>query len=266
MKKNQAPAVHIAPEHQSAPALTWADKEVLKAAEEISSGQFQVDLSDGEFFDAGPTQYLAQHPRVLEMMEKLKLETREAKNTQEMIEKTQMLHEMNERASQESQWDGQGRWIGKENEEMRIGKILTPFEFMDKLRAVIGHKRVLLNRFSVHGRCALLTPSNEPSATNLIVLPGQLEPPKKTKADEFAQVGTLQYPCGTEWMVMRIDEFGCPTTAKYLGWRTALLSMIMLGVITEKEAHKAFPLKEGPASKWYRQQLYYFRNRKEVTN
>jgi hypothetical protein len=60
-------------------------------------------------------------------------------------------------------------------------------------------------------------------------------------------------------MVMRFDEYGVPTTAKYLGWRTALLSMIRLNVITEKEANKAFPLGNGPASSWYREQLFIFR-------
>ena len=38
---------------------------------------------------------------------------------------------------------------------------------------------------------------------------------------EFLRVATLQWPLGTEWMVMNFNEFGVPTTAKYLGWRTA---------------------------------------------
>ena len=74
------------------------------------------------------------------------------------------------------------------------------------------------------------------------------------------QVATLQWPLGTEWMQMHFNEYGVPTTAKFLGWRTALLSMIMLRVITEQEAHKAFPVTPNPASLWYRAQLYQIRN------
>jgi hypothetical protein len=62
-------------------------------------------------------------------------------------------------------------------------------------------------------------------------------------------------------MVPRFDEYGVPKNAKYLGWRTALLSMIDLHVITAKEAHTAFPLSEGPAGAWYREQLFRIRNR-----
>ncbi len=259
-EENKAPAVHIAPEHQSAPAETWADKEVAKAAEEIRAGQFVPDMSTGEFFDCGPTQYLAQHPRVQEALRRLESEKRDAKSSQEGLEKAEMLHEMNERASKRNQWDGQGRWIGAENEEMRLGTILTPFQFMDRLRRVIGETRVQLNRFAVLKRVALLAP--ETAERPLIIVPGAPKP----AAPGFVQVGTLQWPCGSEWMVMRFDEYGVPVSAKYLGWRTALLSMIQLGVITEKEAHKAFPLGSGPAAEWYRQQLHMMRNEKGVVN
>jgi hypothetical protein len=147
---------------------------------------------------------------------------------------------MNERAQKADQWDGQGRWIGKENEEMRVVNIMTPFTFVQKLYASgIPESRVQLNTFAVAKRAALL-------AWELDLMKGERKQ---------VQVGTLQYPCGPEWMVMRFNEYGVPTTAKYLGWRTALLSMITLGVLTEKEAHKAFPLGEGPASAWYREQL-----------
>lgn len=255
-----APSVHIAPEHQSAPAETWADKEVAKAAEEIRTGQFVPNLEETEYFDCGPTQLLAQHPRVQEALARLELEKRDSKNSQEQLEKTQMLYELNERLSAANQWDGQGRWLGKENEEMRYGLILTPFQFMDRLEKVIGEKRIFLSPYAVMKRVAIKAPSRE--SKRLIILPGVPEPPK----DGLVQVGTLQYPCSTEWMIMRFDEYGVPTTAKYLGWRTALLSMIQLEVISEKEAHKAFPLGTGPASSWYREQLFIMRGKRGVTN
>jgi hypothetical protein len=81
---------------------------------------------------------------------------------------------------------------------------------------------------------------------------------------EFLRVGTLQAPLGTEWMMMGFDEFGVPTSAKYVGWRTALLTMVRARVITEEEAHKAFPVGSGPAAQWYLEQLYMRRNGETV--
>ena len=214
---------------------------------------------------------------------------------EEAIEKAQMLHEINENLQKADQWDGQGRWIGKENEEMRMGQLLQPAEFMKRLWSVIGENRVQINRYAVEGRVALLV--DDPEATRSYLHTAAPAPEydriirnaeARSSGEEFkklmvklersfaatesaryipppelagkAQVATLQWPVGTEWMVMRINEYGVPTSAKYLGWRTALLSMIMLGIITEQEAHKAFPVQATAASLWYRAQLYHWRN------
>lgn len=83
----------------------------------------------------------------------------------------------------------------------------------------------------------------------------------------YLMVATLQWPASTEWMIMRFNEYGVPTTPKFLGWRTALLAMIRAGTITEKEAEKAFPIPSTPAAEWYRQQLFEWRNhRVELVN
>lgn len=275
-----APAIHIAPEHQSAPKKSWADIEVEKAAEEIRTGQFKPVVDEDDLLTVGlqrgtlpgspldidmrataDSLALAQHPRVQAALERLEREQRDAKSSQEMIEKSQMLFELNEAASQANQWDGQGRWLGRENEEMRIGLILTPFQFMERLERVIGPGKVQLNRYAVLKRVALLAPARA-CERPLILLPGQAEP----RADGMQQVGTLQWPCSSEWMVMNFDAYGVPTTAKYLGWRTALLSLIQLDVISEKQAHKAFPLGSGPAASWYKQQLQIFRSQKGRVN
>lgn len=81
---------------------------------------------------------------------------------------------------------------------------------------------------------------------------------------EFLRVGTLQAPLGTEWMIMGFDEFGVPTSAKYVGWRTALLTMVRARAITEEEAHRAFPVGSGPAADWYMEQLFMQRNGQTV--
>jgi hypothetical protein len=285
-KKLVSPALHIPREHQSAPAEHWADKEVAKAAEEIRTGQFTPVLEEDDFLAVGlqrgaavsdpaklggaeklalidqtlDSMALAQHPRVKAALARLETEKREARSSQELAEKAQMLFELNARSAQANQWDGQGRWMGRENEEMRIINILTPFQFLQRLEKVIGAGRVYLNRYAVSKRVALLAPDN--GEKRIILLPSE----KRTDDQGLVQVGTLQYPCGPEWMVPRFDEYGVPTTAKYLGWRTALLSMIDLRVISEKEAHKTFPLASGPASTWYRQQLYEIRGRYGVMN
>jgi hypothetical protein len=88
----------------------------------------------------------------------------------------------------------------------------------------------------------------------------------ETEIPEFLRVGTLQAPLGTEWMIMNFDEFGVPTSAKYTGWRTALLTMVRANAITEEEAHRAFPVGSGPAADWYLEQLYMRRAGRLVVN
>ena len=48
--------------------------------------------------------------------------------------------------------------------------------------------------------------------------------------------------------------------------RTALLTMIRAGCITEREAHKAFPVGTSHAADWYRQQLQELRNQGKTVN
>ena len=295
-EEQEAPSVIIPVEHQSAPAEHWMIDEVRKAAEEIESGKFKPELAADDYFYSGPEQLIAMHPRVQEAMARFEQEIPKAKNTQEAIEKAQMLHEINENLQAGDKWDGQGRWIGKENEEMRQGELLTPVEFVRRLWDVVGENRVQINRFAVLGRVALLVDepdydeskfykppiigssemlirtaekalSKESFKQRMTMLEAsfskaesaQYTPPDYLKGK--AQVATLQHPLGTEWMVMKFDSYGVPQHAKFLGWRTALMSMMMLGVITEEEAHKAFPLKHlNAASLWYRAQLYAMRN------
>lgn len=291
----EAPNVIIAPEHQSAPKEHWMTDELRKAAEEIDSGQFTPTLADDDYFYYGPEQLLAQHPRIQEALDRLQQEVSTARNSQEALEKAQMIHEINENMQKPDQWDGQQRWIGKENEEMRMGELLDPITFMRRLWAVTGENRVQINQYAVLGRVALLVDSPEDTRSHLYAAAPVPEYDRiirdtetRSSGDDFKrlmkkleasfsaaesaryipppelagkrQVATLQWPIGTEWMVVKINEYGVPTYAKFLGWRTALLSLIMLGIITENEAHKAFPVKANPASLWYRAQLYHWRN------
>lgn len=326
---SSAPTVIIPKEHQSAPKKDELDKAMETAAEEISSGQFrpqdeelpfrialrsgigaaaQMSGSVQDFIDTEASLDLSQHPAVMEAMVKLEQQRDTARNSQEYLEKSQMLWELTETAKRKDKWDGQERWQGQENEDARIGVILTPLQFMERLERVIGKGRVMVCRWGQKdignpntGRVALLVRAPQEHNPLMVsdnrtlpllmekrrleqefVAVRDVEKRKRALAHikaleqqientqsehglmeefkDYMQVGTLQWPCSSEWMVMNFDEFGVPTTAKYLGWRTALLSMIRLGVITEKEAHKAFPVGSGPVSAWYRQQLYEWRH------
>ena len=194
------------------------------------------------------------------MLVRLEQEKLTAKTSEEKMEKAQILHEMNERVARKNCWDGQGRWIGKEAEEMRMVNILTWKQWLQRLEHVIGEGRIFINRYAVAGRCAVLVPNSAYNRNLIISLGGESE-----KDAPYLPVATIQ-PVSPEWMVMRFSEYGEPTCPKYLGWRTALLCLIDKKIITEKEAHTAFPLTLGPASEWYRQQLFEMRSRDGVVN
>lgn len=342
----QTPAMIIARRHQSAPATHWADKEIMKAAEEIDGGRYIPDAGanpeaalDGlglslgfgtgntatgkkptleEFRATRDLNELGRHPRVVEALERLKREQEQATNPQEAIEKAWMLHELTAESVKGQKWDGQQRWEGKENEEMRHGRLLTPQQFHGELCKVIGTERVLLSPHAVK-----VSPNDKSARVGLYIknpewTPGTPEAVKVYKQEEakdlrergeaelvkakrlrasghnaeadrtfnmagemakaateilmelsaeaqlapkeFLRVGTLQWPLGTEWMVMNFNQYGVPTTAKYLGWRTALLTMVRTRVITEREANKAFPVGSGHAADWYSQQMQTMRN------
>lgn len=277
---SEAPNIVIPRHHQSAPKKHWAETEIEKAVDEIEAkgtGMLErsKDQQGEDFFDYGETQLISMHPRVIEAMRRLESEMEESGNP-ETLDKQEMLYEMSLLAAQGNYWDGQNRWQGAENEAMRIGKVMTPFEFIEKLQTVIGGK-VWLAPFAVLKRVALLTnvvteltETCEAYDQDAIDRRVTGQPESKlvsptgrrvtSTGKRVFRVGTLQYPCSTEWMVMKFDDYGVPVQAKYLGWRTALLSLIKLNLLTEKQAHTAFPLTEGPAAEWYRQQLFMHRN------
>ena len=165
------PHILIPPEHQSNPKEHPADKAIRQAQEEIAAGQ-TVGISEeaesaggmglalgpaaargdkpslGEFQDTHAQNMLDEqlfnHPRVQEALEKMKHEVQETKG-HELIEKNCALRELTIASEMKNRWDGQGRWLGAENEEMRYGEILTPHQFYDRLGKVIGKGRVKLS-------------------------------------------------------------------------------------------------------------------------
>lgn len=285
----------IPAKHQSSPKEHEADRAIRDAAQEIHDGKWVDERPEDEltialgggtaeeaeriannptvqdFQNTADSLTLGRHPRVIEALARMEKEVDESRTSQEFAEKSAMLYELNRATKSSQRWEGQERWEGEENEQMRFGLILTPFQFMERLVRVIGEQRVRLHskgttegkagREQMTGRVPLLVPDQGQMEKNLIV-PPNAGATKGQAYPGFLMVATLQWPASTEWMVMRFDEFGVPTTPKYLGWRTALLSMIRADVITEKEANKAFPVGSGQAAEWYREQLFRWRNYK----
>jgi hypothetical protein len=147
----------------------YADKAIRQAAEEIDKGYtppqpegteqmagLGLALGMGtsgaavgekpalEDFRSTHDQMIANHPRVIEAMERMRHEVEETKG-HELIEKNCALRELTEAAEHKNCWDGQGRWMGHENEEMRYGKILTPQQFYDQLGKVTGKGKLKLS-------------------------------------------------------------------------------------------------------------------------
>lgn len=184
-----------------------------------------------------------------------------------------------------ARWEGQDRWQGKENEEMRKVNVIHCNEFIRRLAA--SGINAALDNHCVDDFCADMNKIhperdyeiigdggpriwlNSFSRVGRIGVNAWLKPKPGTKAwDKHLYIAetvtTLQYPWSYEWSVMRFDEYNVPTAEKFRGWRTTLLNMIIKGVLTEEQAHRAFPLHICAASTFYRKQLYNFRNRLPV--
>jgi hypothetical protein len=239
----------------------------------------------------------------------------------ELIEKNCALRELTIASESKNRWDGQGRWMGQENEEMRYGEILSPQQFYDRLGKVAGKGKIKLSEHvmfphegaksglsAMHMRNPLWDGEAERNRAskrdeamqmadraNLLLREAQslgklgriLEAQKKTREiaelvaearqifdtaaqgsyaaePEFVRIATVQWPLMTEWMILNFTEWGTVWSPKHYGWRTALLSMIRCGAITEIEAHQAFPLGTGDQTAWYLQQIFDFKNGKGV--
>jgi hypothetical protein len=173
-------------------------------------------------------------------------------SSQELIEEEQRMFEDNYRAAHAQRWEGQERWMGKENEEMRLVNILHPHAIFKKLQDAgincsiepqvtkvwdIDHKTglaVIVERTRAGGARFWLHDLVIQDRVGISAWVWR-------NGERVAAYSTyLQYPKSPEWSVMRFNELDVPTCEKYRGWRTALLKMMMDEVITEEEVNKAF--------------------------
>ena len=268
--------VIIPSEHQSSPKTTDLQRAMQTAANEIYSGDFQEKLTENifgkketEFWDTGLSGLLATHPRVEDALRTLRTQVQDKTNT-EYLEKAEQLHELNTHMASGDQWAGQGRWQGKTNREMRLVNLLTPKEFIDKLLAAkinAAHVPIVETDYKADDNGILRLCETERTSGRICLGRKLVRGCVGVFANVRGQhtyINKLQYPVGAEWTVMRFDEYNVPTNEEFHGWRSAVLSLIVQGVITEREAEKAFgKVVENPASLFYRQQLADYRNGKE---
>lgn len=205
--------------------------------------------------------------------------------TTQTIEEEQRMYEENYRAAYERRWKGQQRWMGRENLEMRLVNILHPHEFIHKLQAVgiaASIEPAVVIVWEPDGKTGLLKLRPRAKSNARLWLNENVVYVKGTTATHAGRIGvsawvpghempecitSLQWDCGPEWSVMHFGPFDVPTSEKYRGWRTALLSLITRDVLTEEEVNRAFgPVSENEASDLYRETLQRYRERKRKEN
>jgi hypothetical protein len=185
-------------------------------------------------------------------------------------------YEWNYAAAARQRWKDQQRFMGKENEAMRLVNIMHPHQIFRRLRRAGVDARIEAASFDVwvpddetgrlikvqkertHGRIWLAD-----NAINGRVGVSAWIVDKDTGLRTRRQVTTLQFPYGPEWSLLYFDQYDVPITEKFRGWRTAMLHMILANVVTEDEVNRAFgPVPLHFVSLYYRQQLQTHRQRR----
>jgi hypothetical protein len=193
--------------------------------------------------------------------------------TEEQVEQLIRGYELNYAASSGSRWKGQERWMGKENEEMRLVNILHPHQVFAKLRRAGVDARIESPGdyiFVPDPQTGVLKPRRRAVSNGRLWLHDEVRNGRvgisawfrdpNTGLRKRRMVTSLQYPYGPEWSLMRFDEYDVPTVERYRGWRTALLALLMDKVLTEEEVDRAFgPVVLNEASALYRQTIQQHR-------
>jgi len=188
-------------------------------------------------------------------------------HNQQLIEEERRLYEENYAARHTQRWQGQERWMGRENEEARLVNILHPHAVFQKLKDAgvnCSVEPAMDWVWDVDHKTGLATPVQRNLSIarfwlheNVILDRVGISAWVWRNGVRTAQYITyMQYPVGPEWSVMRFDEFDVPTSEKYRGWRTALLRLMQEGLLDEREVDLAFgPVTMNEVSELYHEQL-----------
>lgn len=208
----------------------------------------------------------------------------EKPSSQQTIEAEQELFENNYRAAHARRWKGQHRWMGKENEGMRLVNILHPHAVIRKLQDAgvdASIEAAVVKVWRADDRTGLLTLQDKTRSRARLWLHDEVIYLKGTSETNAGRIGisawvrskddeqvvkcltSLQWDCGPEWSLMHFDEMNVPICERYRGWRTALLALITHDVLTEDEVERAFgPVTHNDASELYLETLKGYRDRK----
>jgi hypothetical protein len=171
-------------------------------------------------------------------------------------------------------WRQQDRFMGQENEAMRSVNILSPNQIIRRLQRAgvdarldagefwvegIDHKtgeKIRERRERCEGRLWLHDFVNE---GRIGISAWVME-----KGVRVRQCIThLQYPWSQEWSLLYFDAYDVPIGERRRGWRTAMLELILKGVLTEDEVNRAFgPVALNGVSQLYRERLFQHRRKR----
>jgi hypothetical protein len=271
---NSVHNVHIPLEHQAAPTLKY-DPVLAREAAEFQDKK-AARRRDWDSFDR-EMDMPGHHDPGIAMLR------RAEKNVTAWTEENLELWELNCQRAAWQQWQGQERWQGRENEEMRLVNILYPEQVMRKLRKAGVDARsyehpnadIWLNDWTCNGLVGLnvwVPPTEMDEAGYLEALSQTTGQKQKDELFENYMacvnrrkirrtVTSLQSP-GPEFSIMRFNAHNVPTKEKFRGWRTAMLVLIYTGILTEEQVNIAFGPAIGEAGAFYRQQLYNLRQLK----
>jgi hypothetical protein len=204
------------------------------------------------------------------------LEVRDRKITEEEMEEMDKEYALSYASAEPQRWAKQELWQGKENEEMRLTRIMHPHAVFELLRRAGVDARIDAPTHYVMGvddKTGLMVPMlKQVSSGRLWLHDDTVKGKVGVSAWVYRNgekvrrcVASLQYPYGPEWSIMRFNEYNVPTVEKYRGWRTAMLQLILAGVLTEEEVDRAFgPATDNDASWFYRQALLGHRQRRNA--
>lgn len=277
---SDAPNIIIPPEHQSAPKvsplLATAGAYGLRDGNVVREGEY---LPEGASYNKGDEDMelrMAEDPRIAAELRDFS-ERVLSRSPQQTVEALLRKYEQNYAERQAQRWKGQKRWMGRENEEMRMVNILHCDSFIERLsKAGVNassydpfewyrdnnipvnewprpNLRCWLNSFvALIPVKSKITGEVRKISSDRVGISAWLEGEPKT-------VTTLQHPYSPEYSIMRFDEYDVPVDEKYRGWRTALIALVQCKVLTEAEVERAFGPAKTPAGEFYREQMYRLR-------
>jgi hypothetical protein len=193
--------------------------------------------------------------------------------TEEELEEVDRQYVLAYTSAEPSRWDHQDKWQGRENEEMRLTNILHPHAVFRKLQRAGVDARIETPHFYVwqvdDSTGKPISIKKERSIGRLWLHDDAIKGRVGVSAWVWENgqrirrcVTSLQYPYGPEWSIMRFNEWNVPTNERYRGWRTAMLHLIVAGVLTEEEVERAFgPVPLNDSSWFYRRALTHERKR-----